>query len=1700
MSLARALSPRLSDLHFRTKRSVRRGKPPPTLTFLSRNSPRFHLLRLPPQLPNSKVVEAVRLDGPVVEIGELSGTEDGDLVFETCITRTLPPALTLEQGLQRITEAVEKMKMDPPAAATGIFRFQVAVPPSPKALNWFCCQPAESSVYPLFFLSKNTDNPTYKSLYLKQSCGVFGIGAAIYFTNTSSFTSAELSSTKRYLLNDSTSIMAYGFMDINFNMESSSMVHEAGSSYFFIPQIELHEYEGVSILAATLAWSDSSLCSFEEAVCSYELSLKQASRYSCPTTEKWHSKGIRSTLGKLNVVADETLSMVYINLLSQGGREVMADIMELREAPCSCQFCISLSPTTAVASNMWDHTSEMCYSTQDCANINTVWASLIIEECSRLGLTYFCVAPGSRSSPLAVAASTHPLITCIACFDERSLAFHAVGYARGSHNPAVVITSSGTAVSNLLPAVVEASQDFVPLLLLTADRPSELQDAGANQAINQVNHFGSFVRFFFSLPAATDQIPARVLLTTLDSAVHWATSSPRGPVHINCPFREPLENSPSKWVPSCLKGLDFWMSNAEPFTKYIQVQHSHACTDTHGQMTEVLNVIQKAKNGLLLIGAIHTEDDIWTALLLAKHLQWPTVPDILSGLRLRKLVSFPELEENFMFIDHLDHALLSDSVRVWLQADVIIQIGSRITSKRISQMLEQCFPCSYIMVDEHPCRHDPSHIVTHRIQSGIVEFADCLLKASSPKKNKKWSSFLQLLNMVVASEISFQISTKYSLTEPEAAQVISETLSYKSALFVGNSMAIRDLDMYGLNWSEGIHSIAATMLYSELPCHWIRVAGNRGASGIDGLLSTAVGFAVGCNRRVLCVMGDVSFLHDTNGLAILNQRKSRKPMTVVVINNHGGAIFSLLPVAERTEPNILKQYFYTSHSVSIHRLCAAHGVKHLLVQTKLELQDALLISQHDEMDCVIEVESSIDANATFHRILRKFASHAANDALSTLLRFSVQDSVCKIHRMDYSLFRIPLRAPSTMTTVDQDSSKFYREGFILSLYLEDGSVGLGEVAPFEIHRENLLDVEQQLRFILHVIKGNMISCFLPLLKGSFSSWIWNNLGVPPSSIFPSVRCGLEMAILNVIAARQSSSLLNILQPQINEGDKSERSSKVKICALMDSNGTPSEVAYAAKTLVEEGFTAIKLKVARRGNPMDDAAVIQEVRKRVGRQIDLRADANRGWTFEEAIQFSSFVKDCDLQYIEEPVQDENDIIKFCEESGLPVALDETIGNIQENTLEKVAKYTHPGIVAVVIKPSVIGGFENAALLARWAQHQGKMAVVSAAFESGLGLSAYIQFSCYLELQNADICKAMKNELVPSIAHGLGTYRWLEEDVTTDPLRIDRDPYSGFVEASVADANRVLQKLQINHSVICRKFTGEQVSLYKLNIDTKGYSCFFKVHEVGQRTSDNIVLFLHGFLGTGEDWITIMKAISGSARCISIDLPCHGGSKLQNHGTTQPSFSIEVVADILYKMINQITPGKVICVGYSMGARIALHMALRFSDKIKGAVLIAGSPGLKDKVARKVRRAKDDSRARSLVAHGLQLFVDTWYAGDLWKSLRGHPHFNQIVTSRLQHDDVWNLAKALSDLSVGRQLPLWEDLKHCKTPLVLIYGEKDTKFKTIAQEMFYEACRGINIHEIVEIPNCGHAAHLENPLPIISALRQFFTKLKTTSFSI
>ncbi|XP_076898989.1 protein PHYLLO, chloroplastic-like isoform X2 [Bidens hawaiensis] len=1598
---------------------------------------------------------------------EIKFLEAGEaaLLVGTCITRTLTPALTLELGVQSIKDAVIelKSKRNYDKDKAGMYRFQIAVSPGSKALSWFCCQDASLEVFPQFFISTAVETSTNKFLSFSRTRGVFGIGAAVYIKTNFSSASADQISFRRYQPVDSTYPTAYGLFENN-------------SFYMFIPQIELVESEGLSILTATLAWNDSSR--YEDA---FDVIIRLITVLAMPNEDNRLNRCVSSVLRKFNMMVDEHAQMVYKNalLLTDGCLEHM----ELENASLSSQFSLRLSANVSISNNMLDQSRDISFSLKESANINAVWASLMVEECYRLGLTYFCIAPGSRSSPLAIAATCHPMISCIACIDERSLTFHAIGYARGCHKPAVVITSSGTAVSNLLPAVVEASQDFLPLLLLTADRPPELLDTGANQAINQVNHYGSYVRHSFSLPAPTDVISTRMVLTTIDSAVYHATSSPCGPVHINCSFREPLENTPQEWSQSCLKGLDFWVSSGQPFTNYI---HSHN-SFTHSSLADVLNIIQGAKRGLLLVGAVFNENDIYAAVLLAKHLKWPVVADILSGLRLRKYKSACyKPNEDILFIDHLDHSLLSAEVKQWVKPDVIVQIGSRITSKRVSQMLQDCSPCSYILIDNHPNRHDPSHIITHRVHSSISQFTDQVLRSCvTTRIDSKWTSFLCSINMMVDWEISFLLNSENSLTEPYVAYITSVALDYGSTMFLGNSMPIRDADMYGNGSTRG----SAPSSSSGFPFHWIQVAGNRGASGIDGLLSTAVGFAVGHNKRVVCVIGDVSFLHDTNGLALLKQRISRKHMTIIVVNNHGGAIFSLLPIASMTEEEILNKYFYTTHNVGIQNLCLAHGVKHVHVHTKAELQNAVIKSQHEEVDCVIEVESSIDANANFHSKLRQFACQAASHAFSTISRLSAP-KICKLESFQY---RIQLLAPLTTTRFGNRHSEHYREGFVLTLFLEDGSKGIGEVAPLGNHKENMLDVKEQLQFLTHVIKAVPLYSSLPLLKGSFSKWISTILGIPPDSLLPSVRCGLEMAVLNAMAAAEGSTMLDLLHPYAPKEECSRKSLNVKVCALVDSDETPEEVANVAATLVDEGFTAIKLKVARRANPIEDAIVIQKIRKKVGFKVHLRADANRKWSYNQALQFGSNVKDCALQYIEEPVNDEDDIIKFCEETGLPVALDETIDNLKEDPIKTLARFKHNGIVAVVIKPTFVGGFEKAALIARWAQQQGKMAVVSAAFESGFALSAYVQFSCFLEIQNAELCNLMNVEPAPPVAHGLGTYKWLKEDVTTEPFSISRG------EASVFDAGQTLVNFNINQNSLIQSLNAVEVRNYELKVDVEGVTFSINVKELGDEKNDNVIVFLHGFLGTSEDWIPIITAMSASSRCIALDLPGLGSSKMHVHDDMdrEADLSMKLVAGMLNKLFLILTASKVTVVGYSMGARIALYLALRCNKMVKGAVIISGSPGLDDEVKRSVRSVKDDFLARAIVSYRLDLFMETWYSGELWRSLRSHPQFNQIVASRMKHDNVEALAKALSDLSTGRQPSLWEDLKHNKSPILLIVGDKDEKFKKIGQSMWSKLKSQDHsvkrLHTMVKIPDSGHAVHIENPLLVIQSISEFVTRL-------
>uniref|UniRef100_A0A0E0K1L6 Mandelate racemase/muconate lactonizing enzyme C-terminal domain-containing protein n=1 Tax=Oryza punctata TaxID=4537 RepID=A0A0E0K1L6_ORYPU len=1558
---------------------------------------------------------AARRAGIVIDVDEVGEVGDRDLPVDVSFTRRLPPVLTLGDGLAALRRAGEEVKASPPAAASGVIRFEVLVPPSTKALKWLCTQFKRSSLFPQFYFSrKPTADP---SIQLEIS----GAGSVICFHGSSRLDNGfDLIS--RYLSFNSHLIRAYGSLGVKYDKEVLSIEERIGSFYFFIPQVELSEFCGYSMLSSTIVWDDSVSHTFEDSVCLFESCFSQIwSCYDSSATICYENM-VTSYIGESRMSESRNTQLVYLDaefLAVIDGKAVMEK-----------DLCLQSNKTESFI--------------RSCSNINLAWASFIVEEFVRVGFTYFCIAPGSRSSPLALSASGHPLTTCISCYDERSLGFHALGYGRGSRKPAIVITSSGTAVSNLLPSVVEASQDFVPLILLTADRPPELHDVGANQAINQVNHFGSFVRHFFSLPPPDDQIYARMVLTTVDSAVHYAMQAPQGPVHINCAFREPLDYGNQDWSIDCLKGLDKWFINREPYTRYLGMKMVSALGDYSCSVMEVLEIVKNAKQGLLLVGAIHTEDDIWATTLLARHLSWPIAADVLSGLRMRKVQkSFLGLDKSIFFIDHIDQILLSESVKSWKTPDVIVQIGSRITSKRVGTYLESCSPSSYILIDAHPCRHDPSHVVTHRIQATIAEFAASLCQCNFQRKTSRWSDILMVLNSAVSQEIMFQVHSECSLTEPYVAHVIGEALYGDATMFLGNSMVIRDLDMFGKGWIDHSTNANNAMTHHFPGFLGAPVAGNRGASGIDGLLSTAIGFAIGSNKHVFCVIGDISFLHDTNGLSLLNQR-----------------------------------------------------IKHVLVQTKTELHDALVKSHVGHVDCVVEVENHIVDNANFHRIISMFTDHTATMHLAYLLGgpYCKDEldglSVGRIHAAEYMFYRIQLAAPRTSGVSE---SSFFHEGFILKLCVGDSIVGFGEVAPIEIHEEDLLDVEEQLRFLFHRMKDAELDV-VPLLRGSFSNWIWTSLGIPPSSVFPSVKCGIEMAILNMLASQRTDRSYGIFTgSNVVECNQSSTSS-IQICGLVDSCGTPMDVTFAVVKLVAEGFTTIKLKVGRRESPAEDAAVIKKIRDIVGYKINIRADANRKWTYEQAIDFGS----------REPVDSVNDIIKFCENSGLPVALDETIDNLTGDVIPKLHQFSHPGIVALVIKPSVVGGFETAAYIAKWAHMHDKMAVISSAYESSVGLATYIQFAHYVDRQNAVISRIKNKGSCGNVVHGLGTYQWLREDVSEQKLNIHAPTLGGGIRASAEDAHGYLQDLIINDKKIDRTYSEEKLTSYFIQVDGDNFSCQVKLQEGGDCTNEKVVLFLHGFLGTSEDWVPMMKALSPSARVIAVDLPGHGESIILQHdveNSNQISFSVQSIADLLLKLIRNITDGEVVVVGYSMGARIALHMALNQNHKISGAVIISGSPGLRDEASKRCRSAIDRSRAHFLSSCGLENFLETWYSAKMWASLREHPKFDSLVRTRMKHNNVKALSKVLGDSSIGTQKSLWEDLKHLKSPLLIVAGEKDPKFKEISRQMCreirkYKDRESDGLCEMIIVPDSGHAVHVENPLPLVRAIRKFLVEIYQT----
>ncbi len=575
-------------------------------------------------------------------------------------------------------------------------------------------------------------------------------------------------------------------------------------------------------------------------------------------------------------------------------------------------------------------------SRESIARLNTLWGRLFVEELARCGVDFACISPGSRSTPLTAAIADGGRISSAIWLDERGAAFHALGRARATGRPAALICTSGTAAANYLPAVVEASQDGIPLVVVTADRPPELIDAGANQAIRQAGIFGDYVRWSFALPAPDAEISARLVLSTVDQALHRAIGPPAGPVHLNCMFREPLEPVRGVSLPDDLPAR--WREGRGPLTIYARTE----TTPDAVSLESISAAIATARRGLVVIGSLPSERDREAAAALTERLGWPVAADVRSGLRLGLGPAGR--------VPHLDQLLLSPQVRSGFTPDVVLHLGGQPISKRLLQALAAHAGAAVISVQEHPYRQDPEHRVAHRVQSDIGRFCDLIAQNTAGGATARAGAWGQPLRELSgrASETIDAFIAAAPFGEIAAARIVSREIPAGHGLFLANSMPIRDMDMF-----------------ADTTGSRPRVAANRGASGIDGIVSTASGFACGLGRPATLLIGDLSLLHDLT--ALIHLRSLPQPLVIVALNNGGGGIFHFLPIARHAE--LLDPWFTSPHDVDFAGIHGLFGIPCHRPANAAEFTAVYREACASGVSAMIEVRTDRAENLAAHRAL-----------------------------------------------------------------------------------------------------------------------------------------------------------------------------------------------------------------------------------------------------------------------------------------------------------------------------------------------------------------------------------------------------------------------------------------------------------------------------------------------------------------------------------------------------------------------------------------------------------------------------------------------------------------------------------------------------------------------------------------------------------
>lgn len=565
------------------------------------------------------------------------------------------------------------------------------------------------------------------------------------------------------------------------------------------------------------------------------------------------------------------------------------------------------------------------------STFNRTWARVILSALWRYGVKHFCIAPGSRSTPLTLEAAylqNQQLAQCHVHFDERGLGFFALGIAKATNASVAIIVTSGTAVANLYPAIIEASITGQKLVVLSADRPQELIGCGVNQAIEQQGIFANYPIKSVNLPKPSQQFTARWLAATVENVCSIQRQQ-GGVIHLNVPFVEPLYEADEEAI-----GCDPWLA---PIQRWLN-QPKVRWFDNQSIQNDVLMHENwdywRTKKGVVVVGKLPLEQGMGLK-AWAETLGWCLISDVQSGID----ASLP----------YADIWLSNKTVEQrLLQADIVVQFGSQIVSKRVNQFLN-AFQKEFWLVDESSNYLNP---FAHQ-QTRFVAKAHHFIRVHPPLRQKPWLLEPLALSQFCASFIEKQVGG--NLNEASLAHHIERVLPAGGNLFLGNSLFVRLVD-------------ALCKLPEGYPVYT-----NRGASGIDGLIATMAGVAKGSDVATVGVIGDISALHDLNSMALL--RQVTQPTILFIINNNGGAIFDMLPV----DTQVKDKYYRLSHGLEFSQIATMFGLEYLRPYTWADLGTKLKQAYVRKSATIVEIKVNDQEGSSLYKSLLEQISRASID-------------------------------------------------------------------------------------------------------------------------------------------------------------------------------------------------------------------------------------------------------------------------------------------------------------------------------------------------------------------------------------------------------------------------------------------------------------------------------------------------------------------------------------------------------------------------------------------------------------------------------------------------------------------------------------------------------------------------------------------------